>query len=222
MATKRTKPIFVILADGHKVGDRGKIDCYGIFTSMGVWALPAARECSIAFSIRNVPKGNSTLSFWFRKSGQKAKRITNAKMHSTEAVQAGNYAHRIKLDITETGNLEFGLSVGRRLTGHNAFWTPLLVHTLPWPELPVGDDLHAILDDPHSIKSVRANLTCDKCQSEFTFQKDLDPSAELDKKSLPFPKNGVFRCTTCRKRHDLKDIEGQVLTQLGKISKEQG
>lgn len=221
MATQRPKPIFAVLADGHKIGNRGKVDCYGIFSSVGVWALPATRECSIAFGIKNVPKGKTPFTFWIRKSGQRARHMADGEMHTSEAIPVSTYADRIKLQLREVGNLEVGLAVGKRLSGHNAFWIPLSVHTLPWPELPVGSDLQNILDNPQSIKSVRAKLKCDKCESEYIFQVNLDATAKLSNEVRSLPKNGVFNCTKCNKRHELKDVEGQILTQLGKIMKDE-
>lgn len=57
---------FAVLADAHEIAEQGKIDCFGIFDIMRVWAVPAVREFSIVFGLSDVATGNATLSYWLK------------------------------------------------------------------------------------------------------------------------------------------------------------
>lgn len=204
------------------MGEAGKIDCFGMFDILGLWATPARRECSVAFGLKNIPVGEIQISFWLRVAGKKAQRIGFGNLKTKAPGHSQILANRIRLAVEQFGTHQIGVAVGNVLSGKNALWIPLLVRELPWPSLPTGQELEKRLSDPHSIKSGRAVLKCEKCKTEYIFQINLDPEAPMPDGSLPFPGDGLFVCPSCRTTHHLKDVEGLVRSQLGKPERESG
>ncbi len=220
MASKSRKPrvTFALLADGHKMGERGKVDCFGIFNSLGVWAVPARRECSVAFGIKDIPRGRLTLSFWLRRKGQKPRPLAKGDLTTDSPTHAANYANRIPLVISGLRAHEVGVCIGATIRRDNVLWTPLFIDMLPWPALPKGSRLQRALRDPQGLKAAKAVLKCTKCGIEYIFQANLDPDMLLDKGARPFPPDGKFKCPECDTVHHLKDIEGQALAHLAKTA----
>ncbi len=220
MASKPRNPrvTFALLADGHKMGERGKVDCFGIFTNLGVWAVPARRECSVAFGIKDMPKGRLIVSCWLRRRGQKPRRLAMGHLTIDSPTHAASFANRIPLEISGLGAHEVGVCIGATIRGSNVLWIPLLIHKLPWPVLPKGSRLQKALRDPQGLKAVRTVLKCGKCGSEYNFQANIDPDMPLDEGALAFPPDGKFKCPDCGVVHYLKDIEGQGLAHLAQTA----
>lgn len=217
MAPLRPKVAFVTAADAHKVGDRAKVDALGLFTTLGVWGVPAQRECSLIIGVDDLPAGNTPFSVWLRSPGGRSTQVGAGTI--TRVGGPGNrtlLAHRIHLVLARTGSYGLGVSLGSHKTPRNAAWFPLVVHDLPWPERPSPDRLAAALADPTTIKAVRVVLECRKCHRKYTFEIQLDPNAKLSRGSLPFPPDGTFRCPACDSVHHLRDVEGQLRSQLGR------
>ncbi len=220
MPTSTPRPTFAILADAHKVGERGKIDCYGVFDVVGVWATPATRECSIVFGVQNVPAGTTKLSLWLRTPGQKAVQLGTASIQAKDAARSIINAARIQLLFTQFGPYELGVAAGETSVPRHALWIPLAASSLPWPSFPTGEELQKLLADPHTIKTARVQLTCNKCRTNYVFQVSLDPAKPLERGVLPFPGDGLFTCPKCRTIHQLKDLEGQLRAQVGRPASE--
>jgi hypothetical protein len=220
MASKSQSPrvTFALLADGHKVGERGKVDCFGIFNNLGVWAVPARRECSVAFGIKDIPKGELIVSFWLRRKGQRPRSLAKGVLTIDSSAHAASFANRIPLVIESFRAHEVGVCIGTKIRGRNVLWTPLLIVELPWPALPKGSRLQRVLRDPQSLKAARAVLKCVKCDNEYIFQANLDPNMSLDEVARPFPPDGKFKCPECGTVHHLRDIQGQALAHLAQTA----
>jgi hypothetical protein len=218
----KSKVTFAVLADAHKVGDRGKVDCYGIFSRLGVWALPANRECSIVVGLAKIGEGPHEKVLWLRHGKDKSQRIGKIGLNAKEPVPSVVISTRIQFQIKHIGEHALGVSDGKQDSPSGAFWIPFNVHKLPWPEPLSGEALANALADTHSIARVGAEITCKKCQSRYKFEVVLDPKAKLSRGAKPFPASGKFRCSKCNQIHFLKDIEGQVRTQLGRSTSGEG
>lgn len=214
----KPKFTFAFLADAHKESAFGKTDAFGIFDVVNLWATPATRECSFVFGVRNLPPEGVHISCWMRilGAGRKAHKIADAEIKTSTASLSATSGFRLPLAISKVGLHEVGISIGHELGHGHALWIPLQVILLPWPAQPGGDDLRKLLADPHSIKSGRAVVVCRKCKSTYTFQVNLDPNAPIAADALPFPENGEYRCEKCNSVHYLKDIEGNLRSQLGR------
>jgi hypothetical protein len=217
MARLRARIASITLADAHKVGDRGKVDAFGLFTNLGVWGLPAQREFSVIACAEQVSAGKNAVAIWLRTPNRTLTRVGHGNFtHPKQGDPSSVIAHRIHLQFAKTGVHQIGMTLGDADTPRNAIWFLLKVYELPWPALPTGQQLKSILADPTTIKSARAVLECGKCKSTYVFEIRLDPDALPTDKSLPFPTSGVFRCPKCGTEHPLRDVEGQMRSQLGR------
>lgn len=201
----------LVLADSHKAGANGKIDAFGLFNTVFVWALPTSRECSFIVGLENVPAGPLELRLWLRRPGKDAKTVGRIDATSSQESHSVMIAHRIPLQIAQLGRLRVGISVG---DGRVA-WTPLLIEERPWPELPTGEALTRLLADPHAIKAARVELQCGKCHTKYVFEIHADPAAKPPKGVRRFPEDGKFRCPKCGTLHHLRDLEGRLRAQIG-------
>jgi hypothetical protein len=111
--------------------------------------------------------------------------------------------------------MELGFGIRGGSVG-NILWLPLNSALQPWIELPSGDALSRILSEQHSIKALRAELICEKCNSKYTFEINIRPDAKRERGVRTFPKDGKFKCPKCKTVHHLKDIEGQLRHHIGK------
>jgi hypothetical protein len=226
--TQTSGVYLVVLADAHKRGEAGKVDLYGIFSTLRVWGVPTQRECSIAIGLKDVTPGVISLTMWLRKHGRKAAQVGNAQLQirKTDGNDEGRtclvVAERIAIPIADVGDFEIGVSVGQQIRGGRAYWCPVVFDKLPWPILPEGVALERALRRPEVLKSVRAHVVCNKCKTEYVFQINLDPAAERDEGVRNFPKSGVFTCGKCKTKHHLRDIEGQALAQLAESANSGG
>lgn len=207
---------FAFLADAHKMTTHGKKDAIGIFTHLGVFALPATREFSIVLGVTEVAEGTYPLSFWLRHGRRRARKVAVGTLNSTVDAIATVLAERIKLSIDTLGGHSIGVCLGSGPHPTHAYWTPLHVEKLPWPEQPSGSELSRLLKDSSVIRGARAELVCNKCRKKYVFEVDLDPAKKPRRGVLRFPPDGQFECRTCGQVHFLKDVEGQVRSQLGK------
>lgn len=205
---------YALLADSHSESDQGKIDVFGVFTGVGVWATPANRNCSLVVGLRDIPAGTFEISIWLRSAGNKAEHVATGQAESPESEHAKAIAIQIPLQLSGVGKHEVGVTIGESVRG-DVFWVPFRVKKRKWPEPPTGDALREALDDPNVVSSARAILTCDECGTEHVLQKNLDPEEPIEPPAKPFPEDGVLRCPECGAEHHVKDIEGQVAAQLG-------
>jgi hypothetical protein len=216
MAAKRPRITFVVLADAHKVGERGKVDCFGIFSEVGVWGLPANRECSVVYGLTNVQPGPIHMSLWLKSGQEKATRVSYGKVEFEQSTHAATFANRIPLQITQLGPHMVGLTLDSHETPQRPVWIPFFVNQLPWPEQLSKSHLALALADAHTVKAATATLTCQKCETKYTFAVTLDPNATLPRGHLAFPESGSFKCRKCGTVHFLRDVEGQLRSQLGR------
>ena len=207
---------FMLLSDAHKIGEHGKVDSLGIFTRLFVFGLPAIRESSLCFGFDNVEKGQYYFTVWLKHGRKKAKKFSEIKMETLKSREAVLFAYRVPFEIEALGDHSVGISLGRTARPNRAYWIPLNVSKLPWPELPVGEALQTALLDPHVIKRVQATIVCQKCSRKYVFEALLDTSLKASRGARVFPGDGRFECQKCNHPHFLKDIEGQLRSQLGK------
>lgn len=211
---KKPRVSFAFFSDAHKIGATGKLDCFGIFDTLRVWAVPATREFSIIAGFENLPEGETTFEVLLR--GKRPERkvgtmIVLAKQ-SVANVIAGE---RIKLTIRDIGQQEIGIKVADGRAAR-VLWLPLMVSKLPWPVLPSGEELKRILLDPRSIKAARAEFLCAKCDFKHLLEIQLDPDKPLSRGTSSFPADGKLKCGKCKTIQYVRDIEGQLLSHLGK------
>lgn len=208
---------FVLPADAHKRGQASKIDAFGLFTKVGVWALPATRDFSLIVGIDRLPLGESTLAIWHRPPTGKFARLGHGDItHRDESAASSIVAHRVSLRIEAAGSHRLVAGLGRGIPRPSGAGFNLWVHELPWPEVLSGTDLERALADPSTLKGGRAVLECDGCNRKYTFEVYLDPNTSLGKGSLPFPESGVFICPKDGSKHHVRDIEGQIRNTLGR------
>lgn len=216
MATNKKPTVsYALLADSHSESDQGKIDVFGVFTGVRVWATPAYRNCSLVVGLKDIPEGAFQLSIWLRAQGEKAASVRTLKGEASSAQAAKTIAIDIPLRLSSMGNHEVGVGIGGNIRG-GVFWTPFEVRKREWPELPTGDALQEALNSSDVVTSSRAILKCDECGTEHILQKNLDPDAPIESPAEPFPEDGILICSECGEEHHVKDIEGQVTAQLGK------
>ena len=211
MPKKLPRVTTAVLADNHRKSD-GKVDCLGLIAGVGIWAVPATREYSLAIGFADLPGGPQEYSVWLRRGRQRAERLSDGQLETKVPLSAAIGAVRVAMKFNATGSYEIGVRVGQRRT----FWVPFGVALRPWPELPKGKTLERALADPNTIKTARVQVECRKCGAKYVFEVKLDPNAELAEDARPFPETGELRCRECRTLHHLKDIEGQTRAQLGK------
>jgi hypothetical protein len=60
---------FAVISDSHKISDAGKVDAFGIFDTVNVWALPATRVYSFTVGIKDLPAGTTEVEVYRRVSG---------------------------------------------------------------------------------------------------------------------------------------------------------
>ena len=213
---------YAFVADSHKRSESGKLDVQGIFNSIGIWAAPARREFSLVVGIQDVPTGHTVYSLWFRRRGSRAQQLGKFEIDARKVPEILTVAERVPITFSELGTHEIGVAKGPSLKGARVRWIPINIHSFPWPDLPSGEELKRLLRKPDVVKAARALLTCEACGTTYIFQKNLDPTAELDEEALPFPETGEFRCPECDSVHYTRDIEGQVISQLGKSTQGRG
>lgn len=218
----QTKISFIVLSDNHRSDERGKIDCFGIFNIMNVWATPAHREFSFVFGLSDL-SNNEEMKIWLRDPNDKVIELATLKISQQDIDKTALFniisARRFSVSLNSIGRHEVGMGLSKSPKDINIHWVPLLVNLLPWPSIPNGDELTKILKDPHAIKASRAIVSCKRCKTEYIFEINLIPGATLSEGALPFPPNGTFSCTHCSMMHYLRDIEGQVRSQLGRSTK---
>ncbi len=215
--TRKPKVAFAILADSHKAGAGGKLDAQGIFDTLFVWGTPATRECSLIFSLSNIPSGTTELTFWLRGPSKKSKVIGKAKLSASASSHSLIIGERLRFSLSEVGAFQVGVALAGD-TERSIRWLPMLVQLQPWVELPTGSELAALLAESQAIKALRAELRCGKCASRYQFELQVDQSRPLTKGALPFPKDGKFKCPKCRTIHHLRDVEGRLRSHIGRTA----
>lgn len=215
-ASKSTPRLNLFVAsDAHKISGTGKIDTFGIFDTFVIWATPATRQFSLTAWLSDVPAGKTELTIYRRYAGKKPTALAHALMEADEPARSVISANRLRIKISNSKDFEIG--VGFRNASLRAIkWLPFRVQVNPWVELPQGEQLKALLADPHAIKALRAELHCEKCGSRFVFEVSLNPDAKRERGVRPFPESGKFVCPKCKTVHYLKDAEGQLRSHIGK------
>lgn len=206
----------VLLADAHKVGSTHKLDCYGLFSRVGVWSVPAPREFSVCFRAEDVRAGNYRITAWLRGLNGRATRTGYFDLLVEEDTKQLIAAQRVGVKISQCGQLAFGLSIARsgRTNLRRISWADFVAHQLDWPVFPTGRKLAEALANPHSLKATRAEVGCRNCGSTYLFEVHLDPEGALSRGAQRFPEDGRFTCPACQTHHNLKDIEGQARSHI--------
>lgn len=212
MGSKETRVNFVLLADSHRTGKHGKIDSFGIFTNINIWAIPAIREFSIVFGIENVPAKRTIITVLLKKNEGRSRKIATGEMASGTPKVGSVTGLRITWTFKSTGKYKAGIRVGKK-----HFWLPFQVTKQPWPERLTGKELASALADPNTSKVAQVQFTCRKCGRKHRFEVHLSPHAKRSKGSADFPPDGKFKCPKCKTIHHLKDFEGQLLSNLGRV-----
>jgi len=216
MTRSTSKVTFVVISDSHKIVANNKVDAVGIFDSFLIWATPATREFSVTVGFENLPVGTTELIIWKRVKG-KARQVAQVVASSDSPQRLAISAQRLRLKISDLLDHEIG--VGFRDAGARTIkWLPVAIKLQPWIELPTGDALKKLLSDPHAIRGLRAEVICDKCKpaSKYIFEINADPAVKLDRGVKRFPESGRFTCPKCQTVHQLKDIEGQLRSHIGR------
>lgn len=215
---KIPKVTSLLLSDAHRAAENGKIDAYGLFTKFIVWAVPATRECSIIAKIDNAPAGQAKFDVLVQDQNKVSRQVGVFSLKSETRQPSALAALGIALTFSKSGNHKIGIKPEGG-SDRQIFWFSFLVEVLPWLELPTGKQLESLLSDPHSIKHMRASLTCSNCGKTYTFELSLDPAKKRERGIRPFPPSKKFKCPSCSKSHNLGDIEGQLRFHLVNQSK---
>jgi len=77
-------------------------------------------------------------------------------------------------------------------------------------------ELKELLANPKTVKRVRAEVECKKCQRQHVFQMNLDPDRPLDKGAMAFPESKFFVCE-CGASHDLREAWANCWQMIGSV-----
>lgn len=214
--TRLGRVSFVFVADGHKATPGGKLDAFGLFNKFLVWGTPAVRECSIVFSAEGLPAGRSDFQVFTRSPGNKVSVVGSISIAPVDPRQGTTSAVRVSIPFRRAGPHSIG--IGPKGGGARSIrWVSVLVDVRPWANLPTGERLRLLLDDPNTLKVMRATLTCTKCGKSYTFELALDPAHKYQRGVSAFPADGRFRCPKCKTVHNTRDIEGQFRFHLSEL-----
>ena len=209
---KKPEIAFLFLCDAHELASSNKWNCYGIFNIFNVWDFPALREASFVIYAYNIFKSEKISLTWIDPKG-KRKILGKAQCpKSKEPYGFHRIAQHLMIPIKAEGIHFFEGSIGS-----TSKKIPIIVNKFPWPELS-EEEIKKALEDPHSVRSARMEIVCNKCGRKHTFEVHLDPNAKNTPGTIKFPKSGRFKCKTktCSTIIPTKDIEGRARSLLGK------
>lgn len=202
-----------VLCDNIKVQESGKIDCYGVFTSIIAYAYPSDRSWFLVFTLYNLPLGTSSIAVSIKRKGSRSK--TSLK---TIDVPVG--PHPIGQIITGKVSFTFlkdGLyyidlmSLETRAT----IRVPFKVYTEKWPEFN-SKEIQFLQSTDRIPNAVRASIHCAECSHAYIFEEAVIPGHEYAGGVEPFPVSGKLECQTCGNNIDLLDIQGRMRASIKK------
>ena len=200
-----------IFCNSATQGERGKVDCRGIFTSFLAWAYPTSiRNWQAIVTIYNLPKETTTVSVAIAYGRGKKETLATADVEKGEK-ELGNVLHiplRYQFHREGIYNIFFNIIGTIKMLK-----VPLKVSTQDWPEFTQGE-IELIRKNKKMPNTIRANLTCSNCSKPYTFEEALLPGHKMADGVQPFPDSGFIICKSCRRKIYLKDVQGQVRSSM--------
>jgi len=215
---KEAKINFLFLCDGHNIGPAGKLNCIGIFNTFRVWAFPAQREASVIMYLYDIFKDEKAIINWVSPQGENTVLAKIKLKKSSVAHGFANVAYHLPIKIKEDGIHHI-----EGIVGETRKSIPIIVTKEKWPRFS-KEEIKKLLEDPKSLKAARVEIECGKCGRKVTFEVNLDPNKKNTPGTVPFPKNGKYKCKTktCDNTLFTKDMEGYALSLLGKTTSKGG
>lgn len=200
-----------IFCNSATQGERGKVDCRGIFTSFLAWGYPTSiRNWQAIVTIYDLPEETIRVSVAIAHRGDKRRVLATAKVAKTGR-ELGSVVHiplRHQFDRDGIYNVFFNI-VGTT----KSLKVPVRVSTQDWPEF-TRREIELMRKNKSLPNAIRAIITCLKCSSPYTFEEALLPEHKMAGGVQPFPSSGFIACASCGWKIDLKDIQGQVRSSM--------
>lgn len=212
MSNKRP-PSFgsAIFCNSATQGERGKVDCRGIFTSFLAWGYPTSiRNWQAIVTIYNLPKETTAVSVAIAYRRGKRKTLATADIEKGEK-ELGNVLHiPLRYQFYREGiyNIFFNI-IGTIKT----LKVPLKVSTQDWPEF-TDREIELIRKNKNLPNAIRAIVICSDCSKPYTFEEALLPGHKMADGVQPFPNSGFIICESCGAKIYLKDVQGQVRSSM--------
>lgn len=202
-----------LLSDNVKSSEKGKVDCYGVFTIMYAWGYPCSRTWKATITIFELPKGKTSITVNLMKGNKIIKALANVTIETDEPNSVIVVPIPMKYRFEKHGlyNLEFSLKDNK-----NKLRLPFEVRTNEWTQF-TEKEIEFAKGNSSIPQSIRANVHCDKCEHAYIFEETFLPELELKGGILRFPESGKFECEECDHAIELRDIQGQLRASLKEI-----
>lgn len=77
------------------------------------------------------------------------------------------------------------------------------------------EEIAQLLQNPDVIRSANAEVQCNKCKSQYKFQLQLDPNAQVDDGFAPLPPGEAFICGQCSSQIPLVQVRRNLENIVG-------
>lgn len=198
-----------ILTDNISLADTGKINAHGIFTMFWAWDFPCHRRGIAIITFFDLPKRKTKVVVSVKKKGSKAKKMASLTVESKGEAPPPIPTIPLTFTLTSAGSYELVFSI---YGGRRKLKIPFEVRKKDWPQFTKVEREFA-RTNPNCIKSIRANMQCNKCSYAYVFEEsllDIPPDGGVQR----FPESGEFECVNCNHILRLRDLQGQLRTSL--------
>ncbi len=204
----KTKITGVLFFDTTSIGDAGKLDCRGAFTSFLAWAFPTSkRNWHAVVSILDLPHGANKILVSVTYKNEKEKLIASVEVTNIQKNNLGSiFTIPLFFGFDKEGLYNFHFTIDGTKAVCNY---PGKVILLPWPRF-TRRDLDFLRKTEGIMKSVRVNVACPNCTRPYMFEEAILSDHEYSVGVLPFPVSGFLICETCNRKLYLKDIQGRM------------
>jgi len=211
--SKKKPPSFgsAIFCNSATQGERGKVDCRGIFTSFLAWSYPTfMRNWQAIVTIYDLPKKTIGVSVAIACGRGKKETLATADVEKREG-ELGNVLHiPLRYQFHKEGiyNIFFNIIGTVKMLK-----VPLKVSTQDWPEF-TDREIESIRRKKNLPNAIRAVVICSDCSKPYTFEEALLPGHKIADGVEPFPNSGSIICESCGTKIYLKDVQGQVRSSM--------
>lgn len=208
--TKTLPEIKAFLTCDRAVHQAGKTSCEGIFNTVFALVYPVVHANIYLYIAYMGGKGvfDQKVSFLT----ENGKVLYESPLEQVRLPTHEFVAHLEHLELPSPGRYWLSLT----LDGQEVKRIWLRAQKTPLRSPFTDDEIKELLANPQSIKKVRAQAECKKCERKHLFQMNLDPKAPLDDGHRPFPESKSFVCE-CGTTHDLKHVWASAWQMLGSV-----
>jgi len=210
---KQVKPRLVsaFFCNSTSQGDRGKINCRGVFTTFLAWAYPTSiRNWQAILTLHNLPKDTTSISVAISRAYGKKTTLAAADIQRGKQ----DFGSIINIPLQYQFDKEGFYTVHFSIIGStNVLKVPIKVTTMPWPQF-TKKQIQFLNDNLSILHSLRVNILCSNCSRPFNFEESVLPDTKLADGVLPFPDSGKIECESCGHILYVKDIQGQLRNSI--------